>query len=56
MSEIKRGSTVKLNSGGPKMTVNYRTGGGWKCDWFNEQGELKSGVFSDEALTLVADN
>jgi uncharacterized protein YodC (DUF2158 family) len=49
------GTTVKLKSGGPLMTVeepNAHAGGKpvVKCTWF-DKGELKSGLFPAETLT-----
>lgn len=48
--EIKPGSTVKLKSGGPLMTVNRLINDGWHCIWFDKNHERKEGSFTAQAL------
>lgn len=60
MSEIKAGSTVRLKSGGPLMTVTYLTAGSYAaddavpdkahCQWFGSAG----GKPDSETFPLVA--
>lgn len=69
MEEIKVGSKVKLNSGGPLMTVeslkkktegnplsrkNSEGVGEINCQWF-EGTQLKYGTFPLESLSIVGD-
>lgn len=53
--EIKKGDKVRLNSGGPVMTVGSFTllGGRAKCTWF-DQGVLFKGTFTPEQLVKYA--
>jgi len=57
MAEIQVGDTVKLKSGGPKMTVReYFPKGEWDCQWFvGRPGnqELRTGSFPAESLGKV---
>lgn len=70
MEEVKVGSKVELNSGGPLMTVKSLTKetegnplslksseevGGINCQWF-EGAQLKYGTFPLESLSIVGDN
>lgn len=57
--KLNVGDVVVLKSGGPKMTVNqtpFRTLEGKEdetkalCEWFNENGQLKSFVFNIDEL------
>lgn len=49
---FKNGDTVKLNSGGPIMTIDGNDGyGGVICQWFNKNEEIKKEVFNEESLT-----
>jgi uncharacterized protein YodC (DUF2158 family) len=52
--EVKVGDVVHLRSGGPNMTVNgYQLVGSAtmiNCAWFNENKELKDGLFAPGAL------
>jgi uncharacterized protein YodC (DUF2158 family) len=59
---MKLGDVVKLKSGGPKMTLNYKTqtqtppvGVRWGCVWFgvDDNAPLQAGVFAEEALNLT---
>ncbi len=48
------GMRVALRSGGPPMTVidvGKHTGGVF-CDWFDGDGEFRSGLFSAGSLTM----
>jgi uncharacterized protein YodC (DUF2158 family) len=51
--EIKEGSTVQLNSGGPRMTVTTIKDGGKMaiCTWFDSSGKRDSSAFPVSALT-----
>jgi uncharacterized protein YodC (DUF2158 family) len=56
MNQFKIGTTVRLKSGGPIMTLNnsFGDGGGTvECLWFTGS-ELKMGRFSPDALEQVA--
>ncbi|MDK9604620.1 YodC family protein [Lelliottia wanjuensis] len=50
--KFKGGEVVKLNSGGPLMTIGRAIGDGssYACYWFL-QGERKEALFEEEALT-----
>ncbi len=39
------GSTVRLNSGGPLMTVREVEGDTVRCDWFDKEGRLRKAEF-----------
>lgn len=52
---IKVGDVVRLNSGGPDMTVNAKSNplGGresWECVWFDDESHLHTGFFVEESL------
>ncbi len=54
------GSKVRLNSGGPVMTVRKYDTDQYTakdqmvvCDWFNNNNELKTGTFHETQLTEV---
>lgn len=55
MAKFKAGDVVRLNSGGPKMTiVLVNQSGRLDCNWFGNQLENHfHSVFVPEALTLV---
>ena len=64
MDEIKEGSTVRLKSGGPLMTVMFLTAGFYAsegatkdkahCQWFDKAGgKPHSETFPLTALALV---
>ena len=58
LREMKPGTLVMLNSGGPKMTVNGDLDklGYVTCVWFNSgYTELRQGCFRPECLTVVND-
>jgi uncharacterized protein YodC (DUF2158 family) len=40
-----RGTTVRLVSGGPLMTVREVNGDTITCDWFDKQGRLRKADF-----------
>jgi len=47
---FKVGDVVKLKSGGPEMTVNYRhDDGDYYCQWFAGK-KLESGQFPEDSL------
>jgi uncharacterized protein YodC (DUF2158 family) len=48
---MKVGSSVVLNSGGPKMTVEHIDGSVVKCIWFDRDQPI-SGKFHKACLTL----
>jgi uncharacterized protein YodC (DUF2158 family) len=60
MADFKIGDTVKLKSGGPKMTITSDSApppppGGtvrkmWKCQWFTDKHEVKHADFPPESL------
>jgi uncharacterized protein YodC (DUF2158 family) len=64
-SKMNLGDVVTLKSGGPKMTLGFKTpSGAFRCYWFEEiemtlsasaksWGELRDGVFKEEALTMA---
>ena len=52
MTNFKKGDVVWLKSGGPRMTVNYKTANGsLSCVWFDENNKMCNGNFFAEALT-----
>ena len=52
---IKVGTVVKLNGGGPTMTVSKLTGiQTVECCWFTDAGELKQGIFNESSLKETA--
>jgi uncharacterized protein YodC (DUF2158 family) len=53
MSELIPGSVVRLNSGGPKMTVEFIDNKGKiHCSWFEDK-TLSRSEFESVALRLV---
>ena len=49
-AEFNKGDVVKLKSGGPKMTIGYKTASkGWMCNWFVGEQAMKE-VFGGEQL------
>ncbi|WP_233869751.1 YodC family protein [Paraburkholderia adhaesiva] len=52
------GDVVTLKSGGPRMTVMYAgpvgfAAGHWLiCQWFDEHGELRQDMFSDDMVQI----
>ncbi len=52
---MKSGSIVRLNSGGPRMTVMHIEAMAF-CRWFDDNGVLLWNNFPVECLTLVNDN
>ena len=52
--KIVIGSVVRLNSGGPKMTVMSRDAGLYYCKWFCGY-DLKEGSFSPESLSVSSE-
>ncbi len=53
-SQFKEGDVVQLKSGGFPMTILFRYGDEWVCQWFDANGELQSGPFADTALKIFA--
>jgi uncharacterized protein YodC (DUF2158 family) len=54
--KFKVGDVVRLNAGGPKMTVEGFDESVVVCIWFTEDhGMLRNGRFVKAALTLVED-
>jgi uncharacterized protein YodC (DUF2158 family) len=52
--EFKAGDLVRLNSGGPLMTVLRSAGGYLECGWFDEDHRNYSeAAFTPESLTSV---
>lgn len=50
---IKRGSVVRLKSGGPAMTVAIeRESKVWGCDWIKENGEPCTGTYYEYQLMI----
>jgi uncharacterized protein YodC (DUF2158 family) len=53
------GDVVTLKAGGPRMTVMYAgpvgfADGDWLiCQWFDEHGELRQDMFSDDMVQVV---
>jgi uncharacterized protein YodC (DUF2158 family) len=53
MAEVSTGNVVRLNSGGPAMTVGQLVVASvWTCQWFHGT-ELRSGEFHQDSLTLA---
>jgi uncharacterized protein YodC (DUF2158 family) len=52
-SRLKEGDVVCLKSGGFPMTILFRRGDEWVCQWFDSHGELQSSGFAETALKLV---
>jgi uncharacterized protein YodC (DUF2158 family) len=54
MAKFKAGDTVRLNSGGPLMTVKTpEMGAGGKfclCQWFDDKNNVKSDTFAQDSL------
>ncbi len=55
MNDLKKGDVVKLNSGGPKMTIFKIEGDFVSCHWFDKNDVHQSTKFSYEALTKQED-
>lgn len=55
--KIRIGDVVKLNSGGPLMTITQigLTHGRVECTWFVEEVEIRSAFIHTDALTQVSD-
>jgi uncharacterized protein YodC (DUF2158 family) len=51
--DLRLGATVRLNSGGPLMTVAGVQGGVANCRWATEYGEIATATFPVTALTVV---
>lgn len=59
MSDLKKGDTVRLKSGGPLMTVTYvgRSASGdptVTCTWFDNNSDPKTTNLPIEAVTVEA--
>lgn len=52
MTDIKIGSIVKLNSGGPRMTVVSLNDGFVGCSWFSCKPLIINGVLSAKEYEL----
>jgi uncharacterized protein YodC (DUF2158 family) len=48
---FKVGETVKLNSGGPLMTVDSINGEDIYCEWFDDKGQHQGRTFKAHTLT-----
>lgn len=44
---------VRLNSGGPDMTIIDNVQDGWLCIWLDDVGSKQHYVFKDPCLTLI---
>jgi uncharacterized protein YodC (DUF2158 family) len=54
MDELRPGMVVRLRSGGPAMTVGFRTGeAGWMCVWFDSGRELLTQAFTTPLLEVA---
>lgn len=50
--KFKKGTVLRLNSGGPKMTVLSETNDGQvSCQWFDRNGKMHKSDFDVEALS-----
>jgi uncharacterized protein YodC (DUF2158 family) len=53
--EFKKGDRVKLNSGGPEMTVEVidkTKTASLHCGWFDDKNKRQSGDFDPETVSL----
>jgi uncharacterized protein YodC (DUF2158 family) len=50
MAKFERGTTVKLNSGGPLMTVETTDEGYALCHWFDGKNEPQEKSFHEDLL------
>lgn len=49
--EFTKGETVRLNSGGPLMTIsNHLSNNQFECIWFTEEGEVNIHTFDAELI------
>lgn len=55
MSKFRSGDVVRLNSGGPDMTVSGEAGGQdtYNLVWFSQIQKLENGQFHEACLTPV---
>ena len=54
-ADLVAGDVVRLNSGGPKMTLlSDQKGGKAKCQWFDRNGKMHNAEFEIAALTRWA--
>ena len=55
-SPLPVGTVVRLNSGGPKMTVCDHTDAGLHCQWFDPDNcsRVREGVFPASSVVTVA--
>lgn len=57
MSSFKPGATVKLKSGGSKMTINKQVSEGiFECVWEGKNGRKCSEEFNADVLVEVSEN
>lgn len=52
------GDVVVLKSGGPRMTVcstPNSNNSSYRCEWFDDSGELKRSGFPGDAITSAAE-
>jgi len=54
--EIEIGDVVKLNSGGPEMTVNSKYGEKVECRWMDHCGIASKEYFNVACLTKIPKN
>lgn len=54
-TDLSAGDVVRLNSGGPKMTLlSDQKDGQAKCQWFDRNGKMHAADFEIKALTKWA--
>jgi uncharacterized protein YodC (DUF2158 family) len=53
-NEFKPGRKVRLNSGGPLMTLALKnsTTGYWSVEWFDKNDQPQRGAYLESSLTL----
>lgn len=53
---MEKGDVVKLNSGGPAMTVQcvYSESNRVECIWFTEEGRVETREFNKELLHSIS--
>ena len=53
LNDFGIGDTVRLNSGGPDMTVKGKTDAELLCNWFYTDGTIGTSFFSPLIVVLV---
>ncbi len=51
MTNFTKGEIVRLNSGGPKMTVLATKGNKITCQWFDRNGKMHKSDFDSEMVS-----